>query len=69
VLILGKPRAGKTTISKILCKRLDLVHINVENWLARLQEKVKNYEAPEEELEEGQSHPDFLTPLERSVWD
>jgi len=52
-----------------LCKRLDLVHINVENWLARLQEKVKNYEAPEEELEEGQSHPDFLTPLERSVWD
>lgn len=51
-----------------MSKRLDLVHVNLENWLLKLQDKVKNYEAPEEEPEEGQTIPDFLSPLERSVW-
>lgn len=29
VLLLGKPRSGKTTLAKILAQRLDLMHINV----------------------------------------
>jgi adenylate kinase family enzyme len=69
VLLLGAPRAGKTALAGLLCKRLDLVHVSVENWLIRLQDKVKNYEPPEEEPEEGQTVPDFLTPLERAVED
>ena len=33
VLVIGKPRSGKTTLSKNLASRLDLVHVNVENWI------------------------------------
>ena len=62
ILVLGKPRAGKTTLSKNLAIKLDLVHINVENWVLKLLEKIKNYEAPD--LEEGEEPPAFLTPLE-----
>ena len=52
ILLIGKPRSGKTTLAKNLAKRLDIVHINIENWLLKLQEKVKAYEPPED-LEEG----------------
>lgn len=36
VLLLGKPRSGKTTLAKLLAERLNLVHVNVENWLEKL---------------------------------
>jgi predicted kinase len=65
-MIIGKPRSGKTTLARNLAKRLDLVHVSVENWLLRLQEKIKNYEAPDD-LEEDQEPPEWLTPLEKSV--
>ena len=67
VLLLGKPRSGKTTLAKLLAARLDLVHVSVENWLARLLDKIKNYEPPEEELEEGQAPPKWLSDLEDAV--
>jgi len=44
ILLLGKPRSGKTTIGQVLSKRLDLVHINVENWLQKLLEKKKKWD-------------------------
>lgn len=37
VLIIGKPRSGKTTLAKALALKLDLVHINVDNWIEALQ--------------------------------
>jgi stage III sporulation protein SpoIIIAA len=52
LLVIGKPRAGKTNLSKNLAQRLDLVHINVDNWLKALLAKIKAYEPPED-LEEG----------------
>lgn len=52
VLIIGKPRSGKTLLSKNLAVKLDLVHINIDNWLAALLQKIKTYEPPED-LEEG----------------
>ena len=36
VLLLGKPRAGKTTLARKLASRLDLVHASIENWLDKL---------------------------------
>ena len=66
ILVIGKPRAGKTNLSKNLAQRLDLVHINVDSWLAALLAKIKAYEPPED-LEEGQQPPRFLSDLEESV--
>lgn len=66
IMLIGKPRSGKTTLARNLSKRLDLVHVSLENWLLKLQEKIKNYEPPED-LEEGQEPPEWLTPLEKDV--
>ena len=70
IFLIGKPRSGKTTLAKALATKLDLVHINVNNWLLRLQDKIKNYEPPEDlQLEEGEEPPKWLTDLEESVND
>jgi predicted kinase len=66
LLVIGKPRSGKTKLSRNLATRLDLVHISVENWLANLQKKIKEY-TPPEDLEEGQQPPKFLSDLEEGV--
>jgi adenylate kinase family enzyme len=50
--MIGKPRSGKTLLAKNLAAKMDLVHINVEAWIAKLLNKIKNYEPPED-LEEG----------------
>jgi hypothetical protein len=52
IIVLGKPRSGKTTLAKNLSTKLDLVHINVDNWIKNLLTKIANYEPPED-LEEG----------------
>jgi len=62
ILIIGKPRAGKTSLCVSLSEKLQLFHINIENWIKVLLEKIKNYEAPE--LEEGEEAPKWLTDLE-----
>ena len=41
ILILGKPRSGKTTLAACLSTKLDLVHINVDNWINALLAKIK----------------------------
>jgi adenylate/nucleoside-diphosphate kinase len=55
ILIIGKPRSGKSTFAKSLSTKLDLIHINVDNWIATVYEKIKNYEPPE--LEENEVAP------------
>jgi adenylate kinase family enzyme len=67
VLILGKPRSGKTTLCKLLAQRLDLLHINIENWLAKLLKKIKEKPEDEPELEEGQVPVKYYTELEEAV--
>lgn len=70
VLLIGKPRSGKTTLAKNLAQRLDLVHINVNNWLLKLQAKIKDYEAPEPEVDEEGNElpvPAWLSDLEEQV--
>ena len=65
LLVIGKPRSGKSVLSKNLAVKLDLVHVSVENWLATLLAKIKAYEPPE--LEEGQEPPKWLSDLEEAV--
>lgn len=76
MLILAKPRSGKTTLAKQLEKRLNLVRVAADAWIEKLFAKIKDREEnpPEEEpapeLEEGQEPPppkSWLQPLEESV--
>lgn len=52
IVIVGKPRSGKTTLAKNLAARLDLVHIEVTAILNALVKKIAEYEPPDD-LEEG----------------
>ena len=67
LLVIGKPRSGKTNLAKNLSIKLDLVHVSVDNWLVGLIAKIKAYEPPED-LEEGQEPPRFLSDLEEAVY-
>ena len=57
VLLLGKPRSGKTTLAKALCAKLDLVRISPDIWIEDLFVRIKDREEnpPEEEEEEAKS--------------
>lgn len=76
MLVLGKPRSGKTTLAKQIEKRLNLTRVSVDVWIQNLFKKIKDREEnpPEEEpepvLEEGQEPPpkkSWLQPLEENV--
>ena len=55
ILILGKPRSGKTTLAKSLAQKLDLVRISPEIWLDELFVRIKDREEnPPEDEEEGE---------------
>lgn len=59
ILILGKPRSGKTTLANNLCKRLDLVRVSVDQWIDGLFKKIKDREEnPPEEEEEEEEEPE-----------
>ena len=77
VLVIGKPRSGKTTLTKELEKSLNLVRVSVYNWLDNLFKKIKDREEnppeeePEPELEEGQERPpkkSWMEPLDELVY-
>lgn len=60
VLILGKPRSGKTTMAMSLAEKLDLVRISPDIWLEDLFKRIKEREEneePEEEAAGGDEEP------------
>ena len=69
---MGKPRSGKTTVARNIAKQLDLVHINIENWISAVFEKKKVKEqeqADAGEPEEGVVLPPILNELEQQIVD
>ena len=66
ILVIGKPRAGKTTTCKNLAVALDIVHISVERFVTNTLKKVEEHE-PAEDLDEGEEDPEYLSLIERAV--
>lgn len=66
LMVIGKPRSGKSVLCSAIATEYDLVHVNVENWINATIKKNKEYEPPED-LEEGEEAPPHLTPLEDSL--
>jgi adenylate/nucleoside-diphosphate kinase len=66
ILLISKPRSGRTTFARSLAKRLDLEHVDLERPIARLFEKVKDSEENPKTDDDG-NPVDPFTPLERSV--
>ena len=72
VLILGKPRSGKTTMAISMAEKLDLVRISPDIWLEdlfkRIKEKEENEEPePEEEVPEEPEKKEELMKRARSI--
>lgn len=70
ILIIGKPRSGKTTLAKniALKNNLDIVHINVDNWILALLEKIRVFNEEVQEEAEEQAEPiKYFTDLEEEV--
>jgi chloramphenicol 3-O-phosphotransferase len=65
ILVIGKPRAGKSTTAEVLASSLDLVYIHVQRFIDILLKKISEYEAPD--LEEGEEPPKWLSDVEENV--
>lgn len=67
VLLLGKPRSGKTTLAKALCAKLDLVRISPDIWIEELFVRIKDREEnPPEEEEAGSENEAPVVPENKS---
>lgn len=66
MIVIGKPRCGKTTFSKELARRLDLEYIDLERVVNTIFDKIKENEENPKTDEEG-NPAEFLTPLEKEV--
>jgi DNA polymerase III delta prime subunit len=66
ILLIGKPRSGKTTTAMNLSASLDLIHIDCQRYIDRLLAKIATYEAPDD-LEEGQEPPKWLSDFEEEL--
>ena len=66
ILLISKPRSGRTTLAKAIAKKLDVEHMDLERPIMRLLEKVKESEENPKTDDDG-NPVDPFTPLERSV--
>jgi hypothetical protein len=62
ILIIGKPRAGRTTLTNKLCTQLDLVRVAVDVWIEKVLAKIKDRTENPPEEEEKQFYNTMWVP-------
>ncbi|KAM4014382.1 adenylate kinase 7 [Anomaloglossus baeobatrachus] len=68
ICVLGPPAAGKTTVSKLLCKHYKLHHIHIKDVITEAIDKLERLvKSPPEEEEEGEDGPEAWQELLDSV--
>lgn len=66
ILVIAKPKVGKSSFCATLAKKLDIIHIDLELCLQKIFKKIKDFEE-NPELDEENNPKEFLSPLEREV--
>lgn len=66
ILVLAKPRIGKSAFCASLAKKMDIFHIDPELSLQKLFKKIKDFEE-NPELDEENNPKGFLSPLEKEI--
>jgi len=66
ILVIGKPRIGRTAFCSDLAKKMDIIHIEIEVSLQKIFKKIKDFEE-NPEVDEENNPKEFLSPLEKEI--
>lgn len=67
LLILGRPKSGKTTLAKAIAKKYNLVYISIESMIDKVFERSKFFEENPPEADEDGNVKDGLLAIEKYI--
>lgn len=67
LLIIGRPKCGKTALAKRLAAKYQIMHVSVENVVNKIFERVKFFEDSPPEVDDNGVAKDGLTTIEKCV--
>ena len=67
LLVIGRPKSGKTTLAKAVAKKYSLVYISIESMIEKVFERVKFFEENPPETDDDGNPKDGLLPIEKYI--
>jgi adenylate/nucleoside-diphosphate kinase len=67
LLIIGRPKCGKTTLAKKIAAKYGIVHVSMESSVNKIFERVKFFEENPPEVDDNGIPKDGLTPIEKCI--
>jgi adenylate kinase family enzyme len=67
LLVIGRPKSGKTTLARSLAKKYSLIYISVESMIEKVFERSKFFEENPPEADEDGNVKDGLLAIEKYV--
>ena len=67
LLIVGRPKCGKTSLAKRIAAKYQIVHVSLENSVNKIFERVKFFEENPPEMDDNGVPKDGLTTIEKCV--
>lgn len=67
LLIIGRPKSGKTTLAKALAKKYNLIYISLESMIEKVFERSKFFEENPPEVDEDGNAKDGLLAIEKFI--